>query len=196
MKLDINHTHRWGAQLQDIPQDVIARCPHIGHGMYPEDILKLDTVPDEVKAAISNLGWNHERKHPWLYVRPQRCSVHGADTRTGSFYHLDVDAVHRAVAPAWGEFQAITVSFGDIAETEFIADPMAIDVPSDVPSSRDYVTLSPILNPAGVRWSTHSAKNAQVAHYSTMDAHRSGPIRRDGWRLILLGFATDSEKWP
>ncbi len=195
MNLNINHTHRFGQQFNDIPQDVIEACPLLDGGAYPKDLLRNEKIPQQIRSIIADLPWSFKRKHAWLYVRPQRCFARGQDTRTGSFYHLDVDAVHHAVAPSWDEFINLTVSFGNIAETEFIADPMIIDVP-DHPSSRDYVTVAGILNKPGASWRTESAKNAQVAHYTTLDGHRAGPVRRDGWRLILLGFETNSEKWP
>lgn len=193
MKLQINHTHRIGPQFSDISPEAIEACPLLDGGAYPKDLIANEKIPQEIRRVIADLPWSFKRKHAWLYVRPQRCTVAGPDTRTGSFYHLDVDAVHHAVAPAWDEFINLTVSFGDIAETEFIADPMVIELPEQ-PSSKDYVTVASILGNKTYR--TESPKNAQVMHYTTLDGHRAGPIRRNGTRLILLGFETDSERWP
>jgi hypothetical protein len=198
MKLEINHTHRFGMQLNDLSQKVIAACPRYD-GVSPEVVLGAYALPIEVKHTLAALPWGGERKYRWLYIRPQLCRLDEPDHRSGSFFHLDVDAVYRSVAPAWDEFRAMAVAFGDVAETEFIADPMTIDVPGETPKSQDYVTLAGILNPVGVRWSTHSPRNAQVAHYTTLDAHRAGKIRKDGWRLIVLGFETNAEPqevWP
>ena len=195
MKLQINTTHRLGPQFSDIPADIIDACPLLDGGASPKDLIANDKIPLQIRTVIADLPWSFKRKHAWLYVRPQRCVIAGPDHRTGSFYHLDVDAVHHAVAPAWDEFINLTVSFGDVAETEFIADPMVIDLP-ERPSSADYVTVAGIMNKPGVNYRTESPKNAQVMHYTTLDCHRAGPIRRTGTRLILLGFETDSERWP
>jgi hypothetical protein len=195
VKLQINHTHRLGTQFSDISKEAIEACPLLDGGAHPNELANDSRIPLEIRCVISALPFSWKRKHAWLYVRPQRCVVGAKDTRTGSFYHLDVDAVHHAVAPAWDEFINLTVSFGNIAETEFIADPMVIDV-AERPSSHDYVTVAGILGDPRPGYRTESPNNGQVMHYTTLDGHRAGPIRRTGTRLIMLGFETDSEKWP
>lgn len=196
MKLELNRTHRWGEQLEDLPQDVIAACPSIGWGCAPDDPI-IATLPSEVRKRLDAFPWGFggTRKYQWIYVRPQVIDVTKADTRSGNFYHLDVDSIYRCVAPAWDEFREIAVSFGDIAEVEFIAEPMTINA-NDRPSSNDYVTLSGNFNRA---FATESPKNAQLALYTGLDAHRAGPIRRSGNRLFLIAFETNqppSPVWP
>ncbi len=192
MKLTINTTHRFGQQFEDLPADIIEACPSRDDGLSPEDLLKDMQIPAEIRNIIGKLPWSGKRKHQWLYVRPQVCRVYGPDTRAGNFYHLDVDVRGHTVASAWDEFIAFTVSFGDISETEFITDLMTIDVP-DAPSSGDYVTVASILGTGPYR--TESAAPGRIMHYTTLDAHRAASIRRDGTRLILLGFETDGSNW-
>ncbi len=109
---------------------------------------------------------------------------------------MDVDAIYRSVAPDWDDFLAMAVSFGDVGETEFISTPMMMPIDGP-PRSSDYVKYSALVTARP--FETHSPKPCQVAHYMTPDFHRAGPIRRTGWRLIILAFETDAEPkatWP
>lgn len=197
MKIACNQTHRFTRQLKDVPQDDIAACPTL-NGLSPYDVLSDKRVPETIRDAVKSLpwGWGGERTYRWLYVRPQLVDLTQADRRSGSFWHIDVDAVFRCVAPDWNDFRAMAVSFGDIAETEFMATPFDIDVDGP-PRSSHYVELLAQLE--GKTWTTEQAKPCQVALYTIRDFHRAGPCRRSGWRLIILAFETNAppkETWP
>ncbi len=195
MIIQLNQTHHYGEQLEDVPQGDIEICP-TWNGVSPESIISTESFcPGTILQRIKLLPWAPDRKWRWLYVRPQWCDPGRPDARSGSFWHMDVDAVYRSVAPTWDEFRAMAVSFGDVAETQFAEDDKCIEV-GERPDSADYARLSGLLN---YDWKTSGPRNAQVAHYTTLDVHRAGPIRRTGWRLIILAFATNAEpqeKWP
>ena len=199
MRLEINTTHHFGKDFTRLgfrlSQEEIAACALHNEGLEPAAALALPDVPDSIKQVIGALpyGASGKRKHSWVYIRPQYCDLAKPDSRIGSFYHLDVDALGRSVAPAWDEFRAMAVTFGDIAEVEFIDEPMTIEVP-DRPSSKEYATLAGYFHNRDFK--THSPANGQIVHYRTTDAHRAGPIRRTGWRLIILVFETNGEIWP
>ncbi len=193
MKLALNLTFKFGEQLADLSEEDIKACPAIGNGVAPDRLPS--TVPAAVKERLAHFPWTGTRKYHWLYLRPQFCDPSVTDTRSGNFYHLDVDAIYRSVAPNWQDFIEHAVSFGDVAEIEFISEPMAIEVP-EKPSSQDYVTLSPNFNRP---FHTVQPKNAQIVSYTGLDAHRAGPIRKKGHRLFVIGFETDSppkDIWP
>lgn len=197
MKVWFNNTFRFTEQLDDISQEDIARTPPVGWGESPENILLMPNMPESVKAVIGALPYPTDRKYIWCYVRPQWCELGKTDERTGSFFHCDVDAIYRCVAPDWYDFKELLVSFGNISETEYITDSLNIEV-NPVPQSSDYVTLSPYFN-NGQEWKTASQKNGQVVEYTMRDVHRAGPIRRTGWRLVIVCFATNAEPattWP
>ncbi len=195
MLIQCNHTHAFTKQFEDLQQHDIERCPRLD-GISPHDLITRADVPEPIKEVVRQLPYTNQRKWCWLYVRPQLCVLGGPDDRSGSFWHVDVDAVFRCVAPDWDDFQAMAVSFGNVAETEFIVDPLQIEV-TGPPKSRDYVTFSPLVN-AGQVWRTEAPRPCQVAHYTIRDFHRAGPIRRTGWRLVILAFETNAppvEKW-
>lgn len=195
MKIDLNHTHRYTTKLNDVSQETISKCVTLDGVDFATLYGKL---PLAVTAEIAAMPFQREpRKHTWFYVRPQLCRKGEPDKRSGSFWHIDVDAVYRSVAPDWDDFRAMAVSFGDIAETEFVDEPMQIEVDGP-PRSQDYVTFAPIFNDGRER-RTSSPEPCQVAEYTIRDVHRAGRIRRDGWRLIVLVFETNAEpaeKWP
>lgn len=192
--IDVNITHRFGDVLPDtITQDDIARCPTMQGVTTIEAVEK---TPPNISLMLAKLPYRDDRKYTWLYVRPQRCEIGKPDHRSGNWFHMDVDAVGRCVAPDWNDdFQAMAVAFGDIAETEFIAERATVNVEMK-PQSSDYVKYSDI------DWSKHrkhSPAPRQIAHYTIRDFHRAGPIRKSGWRLIVLVFQTNTppqDKWP
>src|SRR6185369_7773073 len=156
MLLKCNNTHHFGEQLGTLPQDVIAALKGKQiEGVAPADVLGDNKVPLAVRNKVARLpwGWGGLRRHAWLYIRAQQVQPDQPDRRSGSFWHLDVDAVYRSVAPDWNDFRAMAVSFGDVAETEFISTPFSIEVDGP-PKSSDYVHLLPQLN--GKVFDTHS----------------------------------------
>lgn len=194
-QLSLNKTFKFGEQLADLTQEDIAACPAYGQGVTIEQVTNGLPMPESVRERILSLpfDWAGKRKHTWIFIRPQQVTIDGPDTRSGNFYHLDVDILGRCVANSWDDFAECAVSFGDVSEVEFISEPMVIEAP-DTPSSQDYVTLSGNFQSA---FQTASPKNGQVVMYTGLDAHRAGKIRRSGHRLFIIAMSTDSpEKWP
>ncbi len=194
MLVRCNHTHRFTKQFQDISQEDIASCPAL-EAVSPADALA-SGVAESIKQVIRELPYTGERAYTWMYIRPQLCSLTEPDRRAGTFYHLDVDAPFRSVAPDWDNFRTMVVSFGDVSETQFITDPISFE--SGPPRITDYVNLSGLVN-NGHPWNTASPRPCQVAEYTTRDFHRAGPIRRSGWRLVMIIIETDappSPTWP
>lgn len=192
-QLSLNKTFKFGEQLADLTQEDIIACPAVGYGVSPANLPA--NLPESVRIRIAHFPWTNTRKYNWLYIRPQFCDPALTDIRSGNFYHLDVDAIYKCVAPAWGEFIEHAVSFGDVAEVEFISEPMVIEAP-DTPSSDAYATLSTNFQRT---FQTASPANAQFVSYTGLDAHRAGPIRKKGMRLFLIGFETDAPPkgiWP
>ncbi len=197
--LAMNHTHRFGDFMGTLPQELIASMKHMRlEGVSPDEVLRNPVIPRAVQNVVMRMpwGWGGDRAFRWLYIRPQHVVQGQPDRRSGSFWHVDVDAVYRSVAPDWDDFRAMAVSFGDIAETEFIKTPFNITVDGP-PKSADYVHLLPQLE--GKTFETHAPEPGQVAHYTVRDFHRAGPVRNTGWRLIILAFETNAapqERWP
>lgn len=201
--LSMNHTHHFGEKLGELPQEVIEAAarspvPWKVEGWKPSEVLEAPFVPRAIKNKVAQLpwGWGGKREHRWLYIRPQLVKMGEPDRRSGSFWHVDVDAVFRSVAPDWDDFRAMAVSFGNIAETEFIKTPFDITVDGP-PKSADYVHLLPQIE--GKAFTTHTPQPGQIAHYTVRDFHRAGPPRQSGWRLIILAFETNAkpqDKWP
>jgi len=198
-QLRMNDTHHFGAKLGDLPEEVIEDLNgRFIEGWTPKQVLDTAYVPRAVKNVVMKLpwGWGGERAHQWLYIRPQRVILGQPDRRSGTFWHVDVDAVYRSVAPDWDDFRAMAVSFGGVAETEFIATPFDITVEGP-PKSADYVNLLPQLE--GRAYGTHAPEPGQIAHYTARDFHRAGEPRKTGWRLVILAFETNAPpqaKWP
>lgn len=197
VKLNCNQSHRFTKQFEDIPQEDIARCPLLEGGHSPAEILARADVSESIKNVVRELPYSGDRAYTWLYIRPQQCTISGPDHRSGAFFHVDVDAVYRCVAPDWEDFRVMIVSFGNVAETQFISDPLELEV-TKLPQVSDYVNFSGIVN-NGYPWKLESPKPCQVAQYTIKDFHRAGPIRRNGWRLAIVVFETNAppvDKWP
>lgn len=197
MLIRFNGHHRFTKQFDDVPQHDIAACPLIESGESPDSILARADVPDSIKLVVRDMPYG-AFKNTWLYVRPQRCVIGQPDARSGSFFHVDVDSVYRCVAPSWDpkDWRVMIVSFGDVAETEFIAEPIDIEL-TRAPRITDYVEMSAVLS--SKRWQTESPLPGQVTEYSILDVHRAGPIRRSAWRLAIVCFETNVpplDKWP
>lgn len=199
MKIRCNEHHRFTTRLGPVPSEDIARCPYINTGEDPRELVDRIDIPESIRLAIAQMPWRHDRyANAWAYVRPQLCKVKGPDDRSGSFLHVDVDSIYRAVAPSWDPnlWRVMIVSFGDIAETEFVSHPFDIQV-DDRPRLTDYVNLAEQAN--RLTQATHSPAPGQVTEYTIRDFHRAGPIRRDGWRLAIVSFETNegpSPTWP
>lgn len=193
MKLEINRGLAFGKIFPDISQEDIASC-----GVYPQrwaspvETLARQDLPASVKDVIRQLPWGNERKHQWIHVRPQYCE-NKTVKRDGDFWHLDVDLTFCCIPTSWDDFRLTAVSFGDIAETEFIVEAMEIEV-EDKPHPSHYASL---IGNFQREFGTISPLNGQIVQYFTTNAHRAGPIRKTGWRLLILAVETNAKpEWP
>jgi hypothetical protein len=175
--------------IADIPQEQIEVCP-TATGVDPYSLLLKDS-PGAVVNAVLAMPWTNTRKHRQLLIRPQDCR--GVDTRLGTFWHRDVD-VHGIVTPTWDDLILTIVSFGGIAETEFIPHRGNLETLMEIwgePSLSCYTDqFAAEANGAG--WpDAVSAAPCQVARYRSWDWHRAGHIRKRGWRLVMIGIESD-----
>ncbi len=170
--------------IADIPQDQIAACPTIT-GMAPE---WLPDLPPAVAAAVDAMPWTNERKHAQLLIRPQDCRDH--DTRLGTFWHRDVD-VHGVVTKTWDDMILTIVSFGGVAETEFIRG-VVPERSAEPPHLSCYTdALAQSVNGYVCGWEVSAVAPCQVVRYGSLDWHRAGHIRKRGWRLVMIGIESD-----
>ncbi len=170
--------------IEDVSQEQIAACPTVT-GMDPANCDAIG-LPPQVFNAVRHMPWTRARKHRQVLIRPQDCM--GVDTRLGTFWHRDVD-VHGIVTPTWDDLILTIVSFGGIAETEFIptAVPLAIWPPPSLGCYTD--ELAQHVNGKG--WPAVSASPCQVVRYRSTDWHRAGHIRKHGLRLVIIGIESD-----
>ncbi len=175
--------------LQDVPQEHIEVCPTVT-GMAPFGSW-LAMMPSTARQAIARLPWTKTRKHRQVLVRTQDCR--GVDTRLGTFWHRDVD-VHGIVTPTWDDLILTVVSFGGIAETEFIPHKGNLETLMEIwgePSLSCY-TDQFAAEANGTGWpDAESAAPCQVVRYRSWDWHRAGHIRKRGWRLVMIGIESD-----
>ncbi len=196
MIIRCNETYRFTKQFEPISQEDIARTPSVTPGDSLAVVLAKPTMPESVRSVIRDLPYCNDRLNTWIFVRPQYVDATQPDARIGAFYHLDVDVIYRCVSKDWDDFKNMVVSFGDIAETEFISEPTEIEVHGP-PTPADYVSVLPQISHR--TWPTERPAPGQVAEYTVRDFHRAGPIRKSGWRLVIIVVQTNAptvESWP
>ncbi len=173
--------------IADIPQEQIAACPTIT-GADALGVLWLESLPPAVQTAVRSLPWTCTRRHRQVLIRPQDCRDH--DTRLGTFWHRDVD-VHGVVTPTWDDMILTIVSFGGIAETEFIRG-VVPERSAQPPHLSCYTDeLARRVNGCGWEALMSAAAPCQVVRYGSLDWHRAGHIRNRGWRLVMIGIESD-----
>ena len=172
--------------IADIPQEQIAACPTVT-GMAPTGKW-IGDLPPAARRAIRGLPWAAVRKFRQVLVRPQDCRAY--DSRLGTFWHRDVD-VHGHVTPTWDDMILTVVSFGGIAETEFIDDREIDAFSTEGAPSLDCYTDETSRKVNERAWSSQSLAPCQVGRYRSPDWHRAGYVRKHGWRLVLIGIESD-----
>lgn len=170
--------------LPGLSQLDISTCPTVT-GLSPTSPL-LHDLPANVLLNLHALPWSNTRQHRTVLIRPQDCRM--ADVRMGAFWHRDVD-VHGVVTPNWADLVLTLVTFGDVAETEFIPNTGLLGAP--VPSLACYTDVE-AQHVNGRDWPTAvTIRPNQVVRYGSRDWHRAGPIRRPAWRLVMIGVESD-----
>lgn len=183
-----NATYSLGKVLEGLSQDEIYNTPEF-YAMSFESILASNRCPDHLKRVIEQLE---------LGDRPNVIQVRPQDFRTtlphvlGGGWHVDVNTVlangseHRA--KSLEEFSSRVVSFGDVAETEFIEGPIEIDTKKFSPYNHALFAQ----HVSSLKFKTVTAKPNQVARYTSRDIHRINPRVRSGkMRLIIVTFECD-----
>lgn len=190
-----NHRYMLGDFIDSPEQEDILNCPEF-YAMSSDEIYKSSKCPNFLKKILLSFPWS---------LRPNCVQVRPQDFRTrvpnvlGNGWHCDINttlANGKIHSPKdLDEFRMLTVSFGDVAETEVIKKPLQIN---DV-SPYDFV---PFFNRVtsmvdSMRLETIVAGRNQILDYSSTDIHRIHPSYRIGnMRLIIVAFECDEAVDP
>lgn len=180
-----NTTFSLGKVLAPLSQEEIFNTPEF-YAMSFENILKSGRCPKHLKRVIEEMELG-ERPNV-IQVRPQDFRER-APYILGDGWHVDVNTnlangrEHRA--KSLDEFSSRVVSFGDVAETEFIAGPFEVD--TDRFSPFDHSAFAQHV--ACRSFKTIVSLPNQLAKYTSRDIHRVNPnIRLGRMRLIIVTF--------
>lgn len=176
-----------GSFLTPIEQKEIYECPEF-FAMSRDEIIQSGQCPDSLKRALDEMPWTG--RHNVIQVRPQ-------DWRTqhpvvlGAGWHVDVNArlndgtVRVAKSPT--DFHLMVVSFGEVAETDFIATPM--ELPDVMTADHGHLFGVEIHKQA---FEVVSNQPCQLAEYTSTDIHRLSTRYRLGrLRLLIVAFESD-----
>ncbi len=182
----------FGKVMPPIRQVEIEYCPEVT-GMKPSDPLMWEGgggVSIAVMHRVWGLPWSGKRQHLQVLIRPQDCRKE--DARIGSFWHLDMN-VGLYFAPDWDDMILHIVSFGDVAETEFVPTALKDHELAPRPSAQLYQAPFNIDHLMSVRADnkTAHAKPNQVVTYTSRHWHRGGALRNPGRRLVIIGVESD-----
>lgn len=183
-----NTSYRLGKILEPLSQEEILNTPEF-YAMSLEGILESGRCPDHLRRVLLELEWGN--RPTVVQVRPQDFRF-GHPHILGTGWHVDVNTVlmngteHKA--KSLDEFYSMVVSFGDVAETEFIKGPLEINRPNVDPY--DHCGFADLVN--SLKFETVTAFPNQMATYTSRDIHRINPkIRRGNMRLIIVTFECD-----
>ena len=185
-----NTNYKLDKILPPLSQEEILNTPEF-FAMSTEQIYYSPRCPRHLRTLLLSMPWTDRPN--FVQVRPQDFRKQPAFA-LGQAWHVDVNTnlangqVH--LAKNLDEFRSMVVSFGDVAETEFVRDPLEIDTsrinPYDHGQFAGHVSS---LSPAAIA----SAPN-QVAVYTGRDIHRVGTnVRLGNARLIIVSVECDDE---
>lgn len=169
-----------------VEQEEIFNCPDF-YAMSHEDIIKNKDCPKFLKRILEGFPWSGRPN--FVQVRPQDFRA-GKPYVLGDGWHCDIStnlANGRVHSPKnLDEFRMLTVSFGDVAETEIIKGPLEINDVSPYDFQAFYNKVS------SMQFETITAKPDQLIDYSSTDIHRINPAYRLGkMRLIIVAAECD-----
>lgn len=181
-----NDRYKLSKTFAPVSQEEIFNCPEY-YAMSLDDILYHKDCSDFLKNILYGFPWKNRAQV--IQVRPQDFRT-GKPHVLGDGWHCDINttlANGRIHSPKdLDEFRMMTVSFGDVAETELIKDPIEIDdvSPYEFHSFYNKVSL--------MKFETVTAAPNQLVDYSSTDIHRINPNYRIGkMRLIIVAFECD-----
>lgn len=178
--------------FEPLSQEEILQTPEF-YAMSLESILKSGKCPEHLKKVL--LGFNWKGRPTVIQVRPQDFRI-AQPPMLGTGWHVDCNTHLRSgrnqIAKSLDEFALQTVSFGDVTETQFIADPFELDTNLADPFQHVafHGAVSRYVELSGARIAT--AKPNQLAEYTSHDVHRVSPTCRIGnARLIIVAYECD-----
>lgn len=181
-----NTGHRFGEILPGMSQEEILSCPEV-FCMTLEATLKHPHCTEALKKALLAFPWSGAPTV--IQVRPQDFRKRRPDV-LGDGWHVDtgvienIDGVKRC-PPQLDDYRLMSVSFGNVAETEFVATPM--EFPAVTPPYDHGAYMLPVNNTHNLR--TVTAAPNQLVEYTSRDIHRMNPHYRVGnARLLFIVF--------
>lgn len=183
-----NSTYRLGATLAPLNQEEIINTPEF-YAMSREAIVASGKCPAHLKTVLDALPWTGRPN--FVQVRPQDFRKRVPHV-LGDGWHVDLNTSlangRMHLAKSLDEYRSMVVSFGDVAETEFIKGPIKLDCDERLPF--DHVAFFDKINAS--YYNTVTLAPDQVATYTSRDIHRINPnIRLGRARLIIVTVELD-----
>lgn len=183
-----NTGFRLGKTLGPLSQDEIFNTPEF-YAMSREEIYRSGKCPAHLKRVLDELEWSNRPN--FVQVRPQDFRT-GMPHVLGDGWHVDVQTAlangRMHVAKSLDEYRSMVVSFGNVAETEFIKGPLDLSCHERLPF--DHVGFHDLVNAR--TYDTVKLAPDQMAVYGTRDIHRISPhIRLGRMRLIIVTVELD-----
>jgi hypothetical protein len=186
-----NTTYHLGDVLDPLTQDEISLTPEF-FAMSYQDVLESGKCPPWLRRVLLALPWTNRPN--FVQVRPQ--DFRGATPHVlGGGWHVDVNTGLANGVMHWAksldEFRSMVVSFGDVAETEFIRKPFEV---ADERVAFDHCAFHGLMERmcAAGNVETVALQPNQVATYGSRDVHRISPkIRHGRMRLIIVTVELD-----
>lgn len=179
-----NNTHKMLDVLPEVAQDDILNCPEF-FAMSLSEILQSGQCPKFLEDILNKFPWSG--RHNVIQVKPQDFRV-AKPKLLGTGVHSDTsvmlnDGITR-VADNLDDFRLITVSFGGIVETQFVATPMELP---DLDDPNVNVLKFFQALPDNLKYDSPAPN--QIAEYTSLDLHRMGTdFKLGNARLFIVAF--------
>lgn len=154
-----------------------------------EDIISKSECPEHLKAILNGFPWSGRPNFVQVRIQDYRKAM-GFTLGTG--WHVDINTqlatgtMH--LAKSLDEFRSMTVSFGNVSETEFVKGPFEVDTTIYDPYNHvQFASHVASRNP-----DFEKALPNQLAIYTTRDIHRASSTYTLGnIRLIIVTVECD-----
>jgi hypothetical protein len=180
-----NTGHKFLEILEPMSQEEILSCPEV-FCMTLEATLAHPQCTAALRARLLAMPWSGAPTV--LQVRPQDWR-HGPLKVLGDGWHVDTGVVEcidgvRRCPPDLDDYRLLSVSFGDVTETEFVATPMEFP---DARPPYDHGAYMGRL--ASMPFQTITAAPNQLVEYTSRDIHRMSPhVRLGRARLLFINL--------
>lgn len=188
-----NNRYRLGPVVEGLSQEEILNTPEY-YAMSFEQIITHPSCPKHLERVLLDMPW--DGRPNYVQVRPQDFRTRDPEV-LGRGWHVDINTALANGRMHWArdldEFRSMVVSFGDVAETEFLEGPLMINTSEWDP--RDHCKFADYINGRVARegLTTVALAPNQIATYTTRDVHRIRPkYRRGRARLIIVTVEQDS----